>query len=389
MPIAVKNSREIYLDNNATTRPTPEVVEAVVGILASGYGNPSSAHQRGVAAREFLETARRRVGSLVGASEERVVFTSGGTEANNLALNGLAGKNTGRLVTTETEHSSILKKARALEEAGTEIVYLPVDGSGRLNPDAMRDALEKPADLVSVHWVNNETGVEQPVGELGEICRGSGVIFHVDGAQAVGKMPIDFDSMPVDILTFSAHKLHGPQGVGAICFKNAADVTPVAFGGDQERFVRPGTENLPGIAGFGAAAENRERDFLEIRGHLENMRDTFERGLSDAFPDIRVNGAQSPRACNTSNILFSGIDGMALMALLDREGVICSQTSACNSRRPEPSHVLLAMGLSESEAFASVRFSFSALNTIEEAGTAGGRVADCYGKLLELEGAGI
>ena len=385
----MKNSREIYLDNNATTRPTPKVVEAVVGILASGYGNPSSAHQRGVAARESLETARRRVASLVGASEERVVFTSGGTEANNLALNGLAGKRPGRLVTTETEHSSILKKARVLEEAGTEVVYLPVDGSGKVNPDAVRDALENPAGLVSVHWVNNETGVEQPVGELGEICRGSGATFHVDGAQAVGKVPMDFDSMPVDILTFSAHKLHGPQGVGAICFKNPDDVAPVAFGGDQERFVRPGTENLPGIAGFGAAAESRERNFLEVLGHLENMRNTFERRLSEAFPGIRVNGARMPRAGNTSNVLFPGIDGMALMALLDREGVICSQTSACNSRRPEPSHVLLAMGLSESEAFSSVRFSFSALNTLEEAGTAAEIVADCYGKLLELEGAGI
>ena len=237
--------------------------------------------------------------------------------------------------------------------------------------------------------MNNETGVEQPVGELGEICRGSGAAFHVDGAQAVGKVPMDFDSMPVDILTFSAHKLHGPQGVGAICFKNPDDVAPVAFGGDQERFVRPGTENLPGIAGFGAAAESRQRNFLEVLEHLENMRNTFERRLSEAFPGIRVNGARSPRAGNTSNVLFPGIDGMALMALLDREGVICSQTSACNSRRPEPSHVLLAMGLSESEAFSSVRFSFSALNTIEEAEAAAERVADCCGKLLKLEGAGV
>lgn len=381
------NSREIYLDNNATTRPTPEVVEAVVKMMASGYGNPSSAHRRGVEARESLERARIQVAALVGASDEQILFTSGGTEANNLALNKVAAKDCGRLVTTETEHSSVLKKSKALEKNGAEVDFLPVDHTGGVSTKTLKEALEKPADMVSVHWVNNETGIVQPIEELGEICREHRVRFHVDAAQAAGKVPIDFDSMPVDIITFSAHKIHGPQGVGALCFKNIDDVFPVMFGGDQERLARPGTENLPGIAGFGTAVETRKKDFPEILGRMENLRDIFEQKLAEAFPGIRVNGDPSRRVCNTSNIRFPGIDGMGLVALLDRDGIICSQTSACNSLRPEPSHVLMAMGLSEREAFSSIRFSFSVLNTVEEAETAAEKVANCYRRLLTLEGA--
>ena len=380
------NSQEIYLDNNATTRPTPEVVETMTKILVSEYGNPSSAHGRGARARGSLERARRQVASLVGASEEQVIFTSGGTEANNLALNKFVAKNSGRLVTTETEHSSVLKKARALEKTGAEVAYLPVDHAGGVSAEVLKEALEKPADMVSVHWVNNETGVVQPIEELGKICRERRVTFHVDAAQAAGKVPIDFDSMPVDIITFSAHKIHGPQGVGALCFRNIDDVSPVTFGGDQERLARPGTENLPGIAGFGTAADVREEDFLEMLVRMENLRDAFEQKLAEVFPGIRVNGDPSRRVCNTSNIRFPGIDGMGLMALLNSNGIICSQTSACNSFRPEPSHVLMAMGLSEKDAFASVRFSFSVLNTDEEIEVAAEKVASCYRKLLTLEG---
>lgn len=377
------NSREIYLDNNATTRPIPEVVERVVELMTSRYSNPSSVHQRGVRGREELLRARERVASLVGALEEQVVFTSGGTEANNLALNKIAIKDAGHLVTTETEHSSVLNKARVLERQGARVTYLPVDGMGRVSPGALEALLfSDSADLVSIHWVNNETGVVQPIEELGEICRKNRVALHVDAAQAAGKVPIDFASLPVDILTFSAHKIHGPQGVGALCFKNIEHVVPMIFGGDQERVMRPGTENLPGIAGFGEAVAVRQKGFADAVGHMEKLRDIFERRIMDVFPDLSVNADPSHRVCNTSNIRFPGIDGMALMARLDRDGVICSQTSACKSQRPEPSHVLLAMGLSEEEAFASVRFSFSALNTGEEAEAAADRVADSYRKLL-------
>lgn len=376
------SSREIYLDNNATTRPIPEVVERVVELMTFRYGNPSSVHQRGVRGRKELSRARERVASLVGASEEQIIFTSGGTEANNLALNRVAMMDSGHLVTTETEHSSVLNKAGILEKQGARVTYLQVDGTGMVSPQALEAALSGPADLVSIHWVNNETGVVQPIGELGEVCRGNRVTFHVDAAQAVGKLPIDFGGLPVDILTFSAHKIHGPQGVGAVCFKNIKHVVPIVFGGDQERVMRPGTENLPGIAGFGEAAAVRRRDFADAVGHMEKLRDVFERRIMNAFPDLSLNADPSHRVCNTSNIRFPGIDGMALMAQLDRDGVICSQTSACKSQRPEPSHVLLAMGLSEEEAFASVRFSFSALNTGDEAETAADRVADSYRKLL-------
>ena len=214
------SSREIYLDNNATTRPIPEVVERVVELMTSRYGNPSSVHQRGARGREELSRARERVASLVGASEEQVIFTSGGTEANNLALNKVTMMDSGHLVTTETEHSSVLNKAGVLERKGARVTYLQVEVTGRVNPRALETALSDPADLVSIHWVNNETGVVQPIEELGKICRENRVTFHVDAAQAAGKVPIDFSSLPIDILTFSAHKIHGPQGVGALCFKN-------------------------------------------------------------------------------------------------------------------------------------------------------------------------
>lgn len=379
------NSREIYLDNNATTRSLPEVAEAVAGILTSGYGNPSSAHQRGSRAREALELARQQVASLVGTSPDRILFTSGGTESNNIALNLLAEETATRLVTTATEHSSVLLKAAVFEENGIDVTYLPVDGAGLTSPEVLEDALAEPASLVSIHWVNNETGVVQPVKELGKICGEYGVPFHVDAAQAVGKIRVDFDAMPIDILTFSAHKIHGPQGVGAVCFREIGNIFPLTFGGDQEHRARPGTENLPGIVGFGEAARIRGKNFSEIKGRVENLRNGFERRLLDSFPGLCVNGLAANRVCNTTNIRFPGIDGMALMALLDSEGVICSQTSACHSRRPEPSHVLLAMGLSTEEAFASVRFSFSGLNTEQEAQTAADRVTEVYGKLLEFE----
>lgn len=373
---------EIYLDNNATTCPAPQVVETVLEFLTSCYGNPSSIHSRGVRAREALAQARERVAFFVGASQEQVLFTSGGTEANNLALNGMGIAGARHLVTTEAEHSSILNKAHILEKNGTRVTYLSVDSDGKVSVQQLEEVFREPVDMVSIHWVNNETGVMQPVEELGGLCRKHRVLFHVDAAQALGKVPIDFSDLPIDILTFSAHKIHGPQGVGALCFKNIENVCPVLFGGDQERFIRPGTENLPGIAGFAAAATVRQRDFSEARKHMEELRNIFERRLKDTFPELSINGDSFNRVCNTTNICFKGIDGMALMARLDREGVICSQTSACKSSRPEPSHVLLAMGLSEDEAFASVRFSFSVLNTSDEAETAADRVADSYDKLL-------
>ncbi len=378
------NLREIYLDNNATTQPRPEVVETVVQLLTSQYGNPSSAHQRGKRAREALIKARENVATLVGAFQEQVLFTSGGTEANNLALNGVTKRKIRHLVTTEIEHSSVLNKAHSLEKQGVRTTYLGVDGAGRVNIRELENALCEPVDMVSIHWVNNETGVIQPIRELGETCRRGKVPFHVDAAQAAGKVPINFDDLPIDVLTFSAHKIHGLQGAGGICFKNIEDIHPLLFGGDQEHFMRPGTENLPGIAGFGVAAAIRKKNFSEAQKHMEKLRDIFEQRIRDVFPNVTVNGDLLHRVCNTSNIRFPGIDGMALMAQLDRNGIICSQTSACNSRKPEPSHVLTAMGLSEEEAFASVRFSFSVLNTEQEAKTAADMVGDCYGKLLEL-----
>ena len=239
---------------------------------------------------------------------------------------------------------------------------------------------------MSVQWANSETGTVQPIEELGEICRRRLVPFHVDAAQTIGRVPISLPNLPVDFLTFTAHKIHGPKGIGAICSKQENLLSPLLFGGDQESGMRPGTENLPGIIGFGIAADVRSRQLSEAISHLETLRGVFEEHLAGAALGLHINGDRNNRAPNTSNIHFPSVEGMALMAQLDRMGIICSQTSACVSQRPEPSHVLLAMGLTEDQAFASVRFSFSVLNSLEEAEQAAESVCSAYQRLLALEG---
>ena len=377
---------QIYLDNNATTRPLPEVVDAVVESMTTRYGNPSSPHQLGAGARDALSEARHRVADLVGSEPEQILFTSGGTEANNLVLQGVCSHKQGaRLVTTAIEHSSVLKTAQALQDADIEITVLPVDQRGRVSPPSLEAALEEPASLVSVQWANSETGTVQPIEELGEICRRRLVPFHVDAAQAIGRVPISLPDLPVDFLTFTAHKIHGPKGIGAICSKEENMLSPLLFGGDQESGMRPGTENLPGIIGFGIAADVRSRQLNEAIAHLEALRGIFEEHLAGTALELHINGDRNNRVPNTSNIHFPSVEGMALMAQLDQVGIICSQTSACVSQRPEPSHVLLAMGLTEDQAFASVRFSFSVLNSLEEAEQAAESVCSVYQRLLVLE----
>ncbi len=360
-------SREIYLDNNATTQPTAEVMAAVANAMSSSFGNPSSSHRSGARARHVLRTSREAVAELIGASPDALFFTSGATEANNWVLQRLCMQPGARLITTEIEHSSIKSSSEMLENVGAAVFRLPTDKSGHIDLQQLADLLKAPVTLVSAQWVNNETGVIQPVEEIARLCRDRGVLFHTDASQAVGKLVVDAEKLGCDFLSFSAHKFHGPQGVGGLFVRQGVQLPPFVFGGGQEFGWRPGTENLPGIAGAGAAAATRRNSLTQTVCELAQLRDAFEQCLLRQIPDVYVNGERANRICNTTNLRFEGVDGEALVARLDQRGIRCSQSSACMNRRPEPSYVLRAMGLSESEAYASVRFSFSVLNSHEEA----------------------
>lgn len=375
----------IYLDNNATTHVLPGVKEAVCDAMTFSVGNPSSVHQLGAAARRALEANREIVAEFIDAPPEKVIFVSGGTEANNTVISSFGRKcSAGRLVISSIEHSSVLQAANAMERAGIAVDYVSVDSNGQVDPAGLEDMLRKPADLVSIQWVNSETGVIQAIPELLEVCRERGIPFHTDAAQAVGKIPVSIEDTPVDFLTFTGHKLHAPAGIGAIYVSNPGCLHSIMYGGDHEFGKRPGTENMIGIAGLATAIAIRKKKFEDAVTHMRNLRDHFERRLLERIPDVIVNGARASRVCNTSNIRFPGIDGQALVAQLDRLGLCCSQTSACMAHKPQPSHVLRAMGLSENEAFSSVRFSFSVLNTIEEVERAIDLIQSIYSRLKKL-----
>ncbi len=361
---------EVYLDNNATTRVLPEVQAAMLDCLDADYGNPSSAHTLGRRASVRIEAARDHVASLLGCSTpENIIFTSGGTEANNTVLTGVArgSKRRRKLVVSSVEHSSIIQTChhlRAEEEAVIE--WVPVNSSGQIDLERLESSIDEQTAAVSVQWVNNETGVIQDVQNIGQICREKDVPFHCDAAQALGKLPIEIDNFPIDFLTLSAHKIHGPKGVGAIYARGLKSVEPLIFGGDQENRLRAGTENVPGIVGFGEAARLRQLRLFPVLEHMSTLRDQFESGLTNLGRLFRINGHSSKRIVNTSNVTFIEVEGFALIAQLESEGIFCSQSSACTNHRPEPSYVLTEMGLSEDEGFSSIRFCFSELNTQEE-----------------------
>ncbi len=371
---------QIYLDNNATTRPLPEVREAILEALGVGFGNPSSAHSVGDRSREHVRRAREVVADLIGADRSQLVFTSGGTESNNMVLASAVMKSRKDpcVITTTVEHSSMLNMCEYLESQGVHVVYLDVDRKGNLDLKELESSISPNTVLVSIQWVNSETGVIQPIEAIGAICLARNVPFHTDAAQAVGKLQVELSKLPIDFASFTGHKFHGPQGVGALYARRPKALHPMFFGGQQENGLRAGTENVPGIMGLGKAAELRFRRLKELLEGLGSTRDHFERFLLSKVPNASVNGDPQNRICNTTNILFSGIDGQALVARLDQEGIQCSQSSACTNQRPEPSYVLRAMGLSEADAYSSVRFSVSQENSIEEVQMAAAKiVAQC------------
>jgi cysteine desulfurase len=362
------NPKEIYLDNNATTRTLPTVVEAIVKVLKEDFGNPSSGHTAGDRGRMHLEKARDSVANLIGADPSNIIFTGSGTEANNMVLMSLCSQAAMplQIVTTSVEHSSILKTCDHLSEKGADIVYLEVDSSGLINLKQLENTISDKTNLVSIQWVNNETGVIQPIEEIFKICHSKRASLHTDAAQAVGKIPIDLNLIDIDFLTLTGHKFHAPPGVGVVYSKSLNRLKPILFGGGQENKLRPGTENLPGIVGIGKAAELKREKFSSNIKKIAGLRDCFEKKILQVIPKTKINGTLEHRSGNSTNIHFHGIDGQALVARLDQLGIRCSQSSACTNMRPEPSYVLRAMGLSEREAYSSIRFSFSELNTSEE-----------------------
>ena len=360
-------SGEIYFDNNATTRPLREVTEVMCEAMGEQFGNPSSAHSAGERARKHMELARRRTCGLVGCSPQDLIFTSSGTESNNMVFYSCTSKKEKpRIVTTGIEHSSIMKMCAFLELNDVQVEMLEVDRQGIVDIQRLEDALSEKTDLVSVQWVNNETGVIQDMGSISEICREKGVPFHTDAAQAVGKLEINLEELQVDFLTFTAHKINGPQGAAVLYAKDRLLVNPVLFGGFQEEGFRPGTENLPGIVGLGIACETRRTNLKRAIGKMKDLRDQFEQTIIESIPDTSINGGNGERVCNTTNIHFGGTDGRKLISLLDEAGIRCSQSSACTNFDVTPSYVLTAMGLSEQHAYSSIRFSFCPENSFKE-----------------------
>lgn len=360
----------IYLDHNATTAIAPECLEAMRAVLSLGPLNPSSKHALGDRAKQLMAEARAQVAAYLGASPPEVVFTSGGTEANHLAILGALAARPGRrgIVASEVEHPATLMLLRHLEAQGRRVTYLPVDGEGLLDPDLIADVVSEDTALVTLMWANNETGVLFPVERAAEIARSRGALFHTDAVQAVGKAPVDYRASGADFLSLSGHKLYAPAGTGALLVPKGSRLPPVIFG-HQERGRRGGTENVAGLAALGVACALLAAQPASDRERLKGLRDRLENGLLARFPFARVNGARDRRVANTSNIRFGNRDAETLLGRLDRLGVYASPGAACSSSGKKPSHVLTAMGLSEEAALASIRFSLGRRNTADEIDT--------------------
>jgi cysteine desulfurase len=345
--------RKVYLDNAATTQVAKEALEAMMPYFSERYGNASSLHAYGRDAKDALEGARERMSRKLNASPEEVLFTSGGTESNNLALKGIAWKKKkGHLITCKIEHSAILGPCRQLEQQGFSVTYLDVDKYGMVDPCDIANAIRDDTILVSIGHANNEIGTVQNIKEIGKLCRERGVLFHTDACQSFTKEAIDVKKQSLDLVTINAHKIYGPKGVGALYIRNGVEIEPVNTGGGHERNLRAGTENVPGIVGFARAAElTNEKDI----DHMRILRDRLVKRVLSEVEDTRLNGHPNKRLCNNANFLFKGIEGVVLLLRMDMHGISCSTASACSSHSQMPSHVLLATGLAPEECHGSLR----------------------------------
>ena len=377
-----REPRSVYLDANATTPLLPEILTEMTAWMLKDCGNASSGHKHGRQARTAVESARQRVADLLHCNGSELVFTGGGTEADNLAIFGTVTEPGVHIITSGIEHHAVLHAVNRLEQRGCTATYLPVDEGGQVDPDDVRHALRPNTRLISVMMANNETGVLQPVEEIGRIARERGVLFHTDAVQAAGKVPIDVAKIGCDLLSISAHKMHGPQGTGALFVRTGVALDPMFYGGDHEQGRRAGTENVAGIVGFGHAAGVAARGFNDRTvERVGKFRNELERSLLREVGDAGVNGKRTARVPNTTNLSFDGIDGPELLRTLDDLGVSVSGGSACNAGRCEPSHVLLAMGLSMRRAGSSIRFSLSKQTSGEDVDFAIWQVSEALERL--------
>ena len=359
--------KRIYMDHAASTPPAPEVIEAMHSAFVEIFGNASSLHQPGLAARAALEEAREKVAGLIGAEAEEVYFTSGGTESDNLAIKGVALANRARgrhIITTSIEHPAVLEPCRYLERQGFEVTCLPVTREGLVEVEALESAIRDDTILISMMHANNEIGTVQPIAEIGKIAREAGVLFHVDAVQTVGHYPVNVDTLNVDMLSLSAHKFYGPKGVGAMYLRKGVKIANLIHGGGQEKKRRAGTQNVPGIVGLGKAAELAITDLDKEMQRETRLRDHLRELVENSIPDVMVNGHRTRRVPNNLNVTFAGVEGEAMLLRLDREGVCASTGSACTTGSLEPSHVLMALGLKHEQAHGSLRFTFGRSNIV-------------------------
>ena len=360
--------KTVYFDNNATTKVAEEVLDEITPLFSDLYGNPSSMHTFGGQMARRVRKAREQVAALLGCDPTEIIFTSGGTESDNAAIQGTltASPNKRKVITTRVEHPAVLTACRQLENHGYTVVELAVDKKGRLDLAELEDKLDDDTALVTIMYANNETGVMFPIDKIADLVTNSGVTFHTDAVQAIGKIPLDLAKSSIDLLSLSGHKLHAPKGVGILYIKKGTRFSPFMVGGHQEAGKRAGTENIPGIVGLGKACELAAENIEEENNKVKALRDKLENAILQSCPDSRLNSDKDNRLPNTSNISFEYIEGEAILLMLDKYGICASSGSACTSGSLEPSHVLRAMGVPFTAAHGSIRFSLSRYNTEEE-----------------------
>ncbi len=362
--------KEIYFDYNATTPLDPRVFDAMIPFLKDMYHNPSSLYKNSKVTKSAIESSREKLALLIGASPKEIVFTGGGSEADNHAIKGAAfslrGKGKKHIITSSIEHHAVLNTCKFLEKIGFEVTYLPVDKYGIVDPESVREAIRDDTILISIMFANNEIGTIEPIKEIAEISHENGILFHTDAVQAAGKIPINVKDLEVDMLSMSAHKFYGPKGVGALYIRKKLRIDPLIHGGMQERGKRAGTENIAGIVGAGKAAEIAINELAVEKEKIKPLRDKLERELQKRIPDILINGHPEKRLFNTLNIAVKYVEGEGILTFLDFEGISVSSGSACASGSLDPSHVLLAIGVPVEHAHGSLRFSLGKYNTEDD-----------------------
>jgi cysteine desulfurase len=359
----------IYMDHSATSPVDPEVLETMKPYFTQSFGNASTLYSLGREAKTAMENARKQVASLIGANSEEIYFTSGGTESDNIAIKGVLSRlqNKGNhIITSSIEHPAVFETCQNLEKKGYNITYLPVGKEGIVKVSDVESSINDETVLITIMHANNEIGTIQPISEIGEIANEMGIIFHTDAVQTVGKIPVDVDRLKVDLLSISAHKLCGPKGIGALYIRKKTKVEPLFYGGGHERGIRPGTENIPGIVGLGKACQLAENNLEDYMKKLTNLRDKLITGVLREIEASNLNGDHNKRLPNNANFRFSSIEGESLVLQLDTKGIASSTGSACSSKKLEPSHVLMAIGLKEVDAHGSLRLSLGKGNNEEE-----------------------